>query len=58
VATAVDQRSFDEAIEPLDDLIILAGCLSLSRRLMDKEKLADALAHFLLIGRVSSAIDQ
>lgn len=58
MATAVDQPSFDEAVEPLEDLIILAGCLSLSRRVMEKEKLADAVAHFWLIGRVSSAIDQ
>lgn len=48
----------DQLLIPLEDTLILAGCLPLTRRFEDRELLVRSLCHFILIDRVHVAIQQ
>jgi len=54
----VDDKAYVDAINPIIDMIILAGCGSMCTRFSGKDKLVCGLLHLVVIGRVTAAIDQ
>lgn len=58
LAVSCDLDDYQLAVEQLEDVIIMAGCLTMTRDYQHKTMLLESLCHFLVIGRVSVAIEQ
>ena len=55
---ASDDTQFATAVEPVSQLIDLAGCTSLSMKVSDKVSLVSSMCHFHVIDRASLAMNQ
>ncbi len=58
VQVCTNNEQYVELLQPIMDLIEVSGCLCMARKWNDKELLVRGVCHFVVLGRVSVAINQ